>query len=79
MHATEAVTAKAIKTTPKALILVFADREVSISWTKCPRKLAHAAPKLRREAELSPGGYGIHWPSLDEDLSVAGLLRLAEK
>jgi hypothetical protein len=26
-------------------------------------------------AELSPGGYGIHWPLLDEDLSISGLLR----
>ena len=27
------------------------------------------------EAELSPGGHGIHWPLIDEDLSVSGLLR----
>ena len=24
--------------------------------------------------EISPSGYGIHWPDLDEDLSVLGLL-----
>jgi len=24
--------------------------------------------------EISPSGYGIHWPLLDEDLSVDGLL-----
>ena len=29
----------------------------------------------RRRAELSPGGYGIHWPLLDEDLSIGGLWR----
>jgi hypothetical protein len=25
--------------------------------------------------ELSAGGFGIHWPEVDEDLSVEGLLR----
>ncbi len=29
----------------------------------------------RMNAELSPGGYGIHWPLVDEDLSINGLLR----
>jgi hypothetical protein len=28
----------------------------------------------RRRAELSPGGYGIHWPLLDEDISIGGLV-----
>ena len=28
-------------------------------------------------ATSAPGGYGIHWPLLDEDLSVSGLLRSA--
>jgi hypothetical protein len=25
--------------------------------------------------ELCAGGYGLHWPDLDEDLSAEGLLR----
>ena len=25
--------------------------------------------------EISPSGYGIHWPLLDEDLSIDGLLK----
>ncbi|WP_448189336.1 DUF2442 domain-containing protein [Azospirillum sp. sgz301742] len=39
-------------------------------------------PRLRRGRgagaagnELAGGGYGIHWPDLDEDLSTEGLLR----
>lgn len=28
---------------------------------------------------FSPSGFGIHWPLLDEDLSVAGILRKARK
>ena len=30
------------------------------------------------QAELSPSGYGIHWPLIDEDLAVGPLLRTAE-
>jgi len=28
----------------------------------------------RENFEVSPSGYGIHWPDLDEDLSIDGLL-----
>jgi hypothetical protein len=37
-------------------------------------KLAGAGPAERENYEVSPSGYGIHWPSLDEDLSIDGLL-----
>lgn len=38
-------------------------------------RLLHADPGLRSKWELLGEGRGIHWPELDEDLSVAGLLR----
>ena len=35
----------------------------------------HGATGVQREnCEISPAGIGIHWPDLDEDLSVAGLM-----
>ena len=40
-----------------------------------PRLLA-ATPEERAEVELSP--FGLHWPRIDEDLSVAGMLRGAK-
>lgn len=36
--------------------------------------LAGASEEERNTFEISPSGYGIHWPSLDEDLSIDGLL-----
>lgn len=33
-----------------------------------------ASEQERAVFEISPGGYGIHWPLLDEDLSMDGLL-----
>jgi len=44
---------------------------VPILWY--PR-LANATPKQRAKYRLSGGGAGIHWPLVDEDLSVEGLL-----
>jgi len=36
--------------------------------------LAAATEKEQNEFEVSPSGYGIHWPLIDEDLSIGGLL-----
>ncbi len=37
-------------------------------------RLFAASPAERAKFEISPSGYGIHWPSLDVDLSIDGLL-----
>jgi hypothetical protein len=75
MQTTEPITAMAIETTPEELVLVLGARRVRIAWDQCSQILASASEAERFNAELSPGGYGIHWPLLDEDLSVNGLLR----
>ncbi len=36
--------------------------------------LQAATPEQRARYEIGGGGYGIHWPDLDEDLSIAGLM-----
>ncbi|NTU43262.1 MAG: DUF2442 domain-containing protein [Nitrospirales bacterium] len=36
--------------------------------------LARASGSERETYEISPSGYGIHWPLLDEDISIDGLL-----
>lgn len=36
--------------------------------------LQTASGKARNTYEISPSGYGIHWPLIDEDLSIDGLL-----
>ena len=38
-------------------------------------RLSNATADQRSQWETSAGGYGIHWPMLDEDLSTEGLLR----
>ncbi|MEZ4831090.1 MAG: DUF2442 domain-containing protein [Caldilineaceae bacterium] len=44
---------------------------VPIGWY--PR-LAHGTPAERAHYEISGAGDGIHWPELDEDIGVEGLL-----
>ncbi|MBZ5606918.1 MAG: DUF2442 domain-containing protein [Acidobacteriia bacterium] len=57
------------------LIVTLADgRKISVPLAWFPR-LLHAKPDERKNFELLGDGEGIHWPGIDEDLSVAGLLR----
>ena len=49
-------------------------RRVSVPLAWFPR-LLHASPTQRSNWQLLGDGEGIHWPDVDEDLSVAGILR----
>lgn len=49
-------------------------RQISVPLEWYPR-LARASATERAKWEVAGGGYGIHWPELDEDLSTEGLLR----
>jgi hypothetical protein len=42
-------------------------------------RLAAASEAQRARWESSAAGHGIHWPEIDEDLSIAGLLRTTDK
>ncbi|QPN71167.1 DUF2442 domain-containing protein [Synechococcus sp. CBW1108] len=61
--------------TDDALVVsLAAGRSISDPLAWYPR-LLHATAAERDAWTLAGAGYGINWPSLDEDLSVAGLLR----
>lgn len=49
-------------------------RSISVPLAWYPR-LLHATAAQRAVWEKAGGGYGIHWPEIDEDLSTEGLLR----
>jgi hypothetical protein len=55
------------------------DREVRFPAAK-NRRLRKGTPDQLARVELICGGTGLHWPDLDEDLSVAGIIegRLGE-
>lgn len=49
-------------------------RTITVPLAWYPR-LLHATPEQRADWRVAGGGYGIHWPAVDEDLSTEGLLR----
>ncbi|MDD2325395.1 MAG: DUF2442 domain-containing protein [Alphaproteobacteria bacterium] len=48
-------------------------RSVSVPLSWYPR-LFNATEAQRANWQVAGGGYGIHWPDLDEDLSAEGVL-----
>jgi hypothetical protein len=49
-------------------------RTISVPLAWYPR-LLHASDEQRQNWSVAGGGYGIHWPDIDEDLTSEGLLR----
>jgi len=73
--ATGMAAAKNVRVTDRALVVELRDgRVVSVPLAWYPR-LAEGSPGERRRWELLGPGIGIHWPDLDEDISVEGLLQ----
>ena len=67
--------ARAVRVTDDDLVVDLTDgRTITVPLVWFPR-LLHATPAQRRRWEVLGEGAGIHWPAIDEDLSVAGLLR----
>jgi hypothetical protein len=66
--------AQSVSVSDDALIADLADgRTITAPLAWFPR-LAHGTPTERANWRLIGGGEGIHWPDLDEDISVEGLL-----
>ena len=53
---------------------LFDGRTITVPLAWYPR-LLHATPEQRAKWRVCGGGYGIHWPDINEDLSTEGLLR----
>jgi hypothetical protein len=52
-------------------------KQIDIPLDKISAKLKSANDLQRNFYKISPSGYGIHWPLIDEDLSVDALLKIA--
>ena len=57
------------------IILNIDGNELTIPLDKLSARLKSATEIERAMYRISPSGYGIHWPLIDEDLSIAGILR----
>ena len=64
-----------VSVTEEALIVTLRDgRQIRAPLSWFPR-LEAAKPAARLVWEPAGAGHGIHWPEIDEDLSVEGLLK----
>lgn len=67
--------AKHVRVTDRALTVELQDgRTLSVPLHWYPR-LAEGSPRERRNWRIIGPGIGIHWPDLDEDISIEGLLQ----
>jgi hypothetical protein len=68
------VSAQKVQVTDEALIVDLSDgRTLSVPIAWFPR-LLHGTPEERHHWRLIADGEGIHWPDLDEDISVENLI-----
>ncbi len=59
------------------LVLIIDGEERRFELEKISPTLLQASHQERNTFEISPSGYGIHWPLLDEDISIDGLLGIS--
>jgi len=70
--------AKEVGFSQDELAVLLADgRRISVPLAGFPR-LLHANHEQRSNYETLGDGQGLHWPDIDEDLSVEGLLKGAQ-
>lgn len=78
------MTTLVVETEPRAMDVAVSDDELTVHLVDGRRvsaplvwypRLLHATASQRNDWELIGEGEGIHWPQIDEDLSVAGILR----
>ncbi|GAB1449114.1 hypothetical protein MASR2M44_21370 [Bacteroidota bacterium] len=50
-------------------------KEMILNLDKLSPKLVKANKIEREVYKISPSGYGIHWPLIDEDISIAAILK----
>jgi hypothetical protein len=68
-----------VSCTAGRLSLVVDGKPLEFALEKVSKSLANATIEQLANFEISPSGYGIHWPLLDEDISIDGLLGISHK
>ena len=74
VEATEPLASEVFVSEDELTVHLVDGRKISVPLVWFPR-LLHGSREQRNRFELIGEGEGIHWEELDEDISVAGLLR----
>lgn len=71
---TDSILARSVSVTEDSLMVELTDgRTLSVPLAWYPR-LQHGTPAERNNWRLIGSGDGVHWPDLDEDISISGLV-----
>ena len=63
----------------ETLTLTVDGKQYTFPLADISKRLTDASLAEREKYEISPAGYGIHWPLIDEDLSIDGLIGAKHK
>lgn len=69
------LTIATMSTSSGIVTVAFSDGSIVTLPLTCFPRLAHVTPRQRANMRLIGGGIGVHWTSLDEDISVENILR----
>ncbi len=61
------------------LTITVDEKKYTIPITKISKKLLNASLEELNNYIISPSGYGIHWQSLDEDISIDTLIGISHQ
>lgn len=67
-----------LKFTDDSIVINIDGKRLEFLLAKISTKFANANKSELLNYRISPAGYGIHWNSLDEDISINGLLKIAK-
>ena len=67
-------TVKSAEVKSRVLFLSVDGMQLEVDLDPISPLFAQASAEELKVLEISPSGYGIHWPMLDEDISIDGLL-----
>ena len=69
------VNVNSVKVIDRNLVIYVDDQCLTFNLSLLSDVLKTASEESLNNFKLSPSGYGIHWPDLNEDISITALLR----
>ena len=74
MNLAQSNTIQSVSFSEEKLLITVNEIDYSFNLKDNSLKLLNATKEERNQFEISPANYGIHWPLIDEDLSIKGLI-----
>ena len=74
MNLVQSNTIQSVTFSEEKLLITVNEIDYSFNLKDISIKLLNATKEERNQFEISPANYGIHWPLIDEDLSIKGLI-----